>query len=234
MKLHLLENIIHKFLESQLRSKETAWYFPHSLVGHFNESWNENKELPLREKYDWALRNEISQSWWKKENYRPREIMLRLIDTDPELASIAFKDLANESASLDGRLSRFNYYAEELLQMHRKTHLRETETHHHQDAEMMSLYLAGMFPEKYSLYPGLDVFQSFCKAVGSPEIPVVDDLVRYAKVTSIVFRFLQQNVLYDKLADSRINGFHKVKFIPYQATYEVVSFAGNSFNSSSG
>jgi len=84
------------------------------------------------------------------------------------------------------------------------------------------------------LYPGLDVFQSFCKAVGSPEIPVVDDLVRYAKVTSIVFRFLQQNVLYDKLADSRINGFHKVKFIPYQATYEVVSFAGNSFNSSSG
>src|SRR6185503_58808 len=111
--------------------------------------------------------------------------MIQLIEADPELAVIAWKDLANDSASLDGRLYRFNYYCDELLQLYRHINLRSVETYHHQDATIMSLYLAGMNPEKYSLYPGLEVFRSFCKAVGSPDMPVLDDLVRYMKIASI-------------------------------------------------
>jgi hypothetical protein len=151
--------------------------------------------------------------------------MLLLIDADPELAAIAWKDLANDAASLDGRLSRFDYYCNELLQIHRQKHFRAVETYHHQDASIMSLYLAGLFPEKYTLYPGLVVFQNFCKAIGSPDIPVVDDLIRYMKVASIVDTYLKRNEGYTKLLERRHQQHHKVKVIPYLISYEVIVFA---------
>ncbi len=226
MKLHLLEAWIDRFIQKQLHSNDAGWHYPHSLVGHFHQTWVTKADLTLKEKYDWALKSEISQRWWKRENYRPKEIMLKLIDADPELASIAFKDLSNDAASLDGRLSRFNFYCEELLQLHRKNNIRDIETHHHQDAGIISLYLAGFFPGRYALYPGLDIFQSFCKAVGSPEITLVDDLVRYAKVAGIVFKFLEKKPLYAKVIEQRAEVIHRIPFIPFQAAYEIISFAG--------
>src|SRR5688500_11682060 len=139
MKLHLLEDLIHRFIQCQLQSVETSWYFPHSIVDNFHENWNSSSALPLKERYENSLRSEISQRWWKRENYRPKEIMLKLIQADEELAGIAFKDLANDSATLDGRLSRFNFYCAELLQMHRTAHIREIESYHHQDTSIISL-----------------------------------------------------------------------------------------------
>src|SRR4030095_10887104 len=225
MKLHLLEGLIDQFILYELKEDPIDWYFPHSLVDHFHQTWsapdpNHLKNIydqslrseysqrwwkrdNYRHIYDQSLRSEYSQRWWKRDNYRPKEIMILLIETDPELASIAWKDLSNESASLDGRLYRFNYYCEELLQMHRQKNERSVETYHHQDASILSLYLAGLSPEKYTLYPGLDSFLAFCKTVGSPDLPVIDDLVRYMKVTSITFTFLQRNKNYNKLMEYR-------------------------------
>src|SRR5688572_15492552 len=193
MKVHLLEGLIDQFVKIQLNSKDSSWYLPHSLVDHFHTTWFSPEPYDLIERYDLSLRSEISQRWWKRENYRPKEIMLKLIQADPELAGIAFKDLANDTATLEGRLSRFDFYCAELLQMHRTAHIREIETYHHQDASIISLYLAGWYPDKYVLYPGLDIFQGFCSAVGSPDIPVVDDLTRYSKVAAIVYKFLSKN-----------------------------------------
>jgi hypothetical protein len=115
--------------------------------------------------------------------------MLQLICADPELAAIAWKDLAQPNANLDGRISRFTYYCEQLLDLHRSKHINSIETYHHQDASIMSLYLAGIFPNTQALYPGLEMFQIFCKAVGSPDIPKVDDLIRHTKVATIIYNF---------------------------------------------
>ena len=223
MKVHLLEGIIQHYVETQLLSKDTSWYLPHSLVDHFHKTWNSPEPYELIERYDLALKSEISQRWWKRENYRPKEIMLKMISADPELAGIAFKDLANETATLEGRLSRFDFYCTELLQMHRTAHVREIETYHHQDASIISLYLAGWYPEKYVLYPGLDIFQRFCSAVGSPEIPVVDDLPRYSKVAGIVFKFLTKHEDFEKLLQKRESGNHRVKCLPYQTVFEIIT-----------
>jgi hypothetical protein len=87
-----------------------------------------------------------------------------------------------------------------------------------------------LFPEKYALYPGLDCFQAFCRAIGSPDIPKVDDLFRYMKVASIVFTFLQKNTQYEKLLKQRDPSMHKVKLIPMQISYEVILFEGERYN----
>ncbi|HZV71821.1 MAG TPA: hypothetical protein VFG10_19880 [Saprospiraceae bacterium] len=226
MKLHLLEALISDFLSTQLKTNAVDWYYPHGLVGHFHSLWRLPDTESLLATYDQCLKSDYSQRWWKRDNYRPKEIMMKLIEADPELASIAWKDLANDAASLDGRLYRFNYYCDELLQLHRQHHSLSVETYHHQDASMVSLYLAGLFPEKYTLYPGLEDFRSFCKEVGSPDIPVIDDLARYAKVTSIVHTFLLRNNNFEKLSALRQDESQRLQYIPFQVTYELMLFAG--------
>jgi hypothetical protein len=228
MKLHLLESLIDRFLEYQVRSGHTAWYLPHSIVHHFHEVWNRDDNLSLAERYSLALKSDISQRWWKREHYHPKEIMLKLIEADAELATLAFKDLFNDTASLEGRYSRFVFYAEELLNEYKRKHPRDIETHHHQDVSIVSLYLAGRFPEKYILYPGLEAFQSFMRKVESPDYPSVDDIHRYMKVAMIVHKFLLKNPSYPALEISRTESSHKVKFLPLQLSYELISFAGNN------
>ena len=222
MKLHLLEALINRFLENQLLKNDPSWIFPHSLVAHFHKMWTPGDVLPLVERLEIVMQSQISQRWWKRDNYRPKELILRLVKMDEELAVIAFKDLANDAASLEGRISRFQFYMEELLQMMRRNNTRDIETDHYQDASMISLYIAGWFPEKYSLYPGLQSFASFCRQVGSPDIPVVDDLPRYEKVANIIYKYLQQNNAFETLINQRGSEFPKDKVIPFQVTYEIV------------
>ncbi len=230
MKLHLLENIIETFLVRETKSQSIDWHFPHSLVSHFHQHWKTPDPSTLKATYEQCLRSEISQRWWKGDRYRPKELMLLLIDTDPELAAIAWKDLANEAGTLDGRLDRFGFYCDDLLQMYRKKNPRDVVNHHHQDTSIISLYLAGMYPDKYVLYPGLTSFQHFLKAVESPQIPVVDDYVRYMKVATIIFMYLKRNALFDQLLQHR-NGPHlKITSLPLQIAYEVVDKVTNHPN----
>jgi hypothetical protein len=233
MKLHLLVKTIDQFIADAVQSDSTGWYFSHALVHEFHTHWIAPTPLTLKDTYEVCLRSAYSQRWWKRDHYRPKEIMLQLINADAELATIAWKDLSQDSASLEGRLSRFEYYCSELLQLHRQKNIRSVETHHHQDASIMSLYLAGLFPEKYALYPGLDSFQFFCKAIGSPEIPVVDDLVRYMKVASIVYSYLLKSSRYQQLLQHRDPAMHKVELISFQMSYEVILFAAEQIKSGS-
>ena len=125
------------------------------------------------------------------------------------------------------------FYCEELIQLHRKKYSRDIENHHHQDASIISLYLAGWFPDKYTLYAGLDIFQTFCKEIGSPEIPVIDDLIRYYKMAVIIQKFLIKNPLFEELSARRTSRDHKIKFLPFQTTYEIIMYSGTKMNSSS-
>lgn len=229
MKLHLLEKAIDQFLSARLRADTIEWYFAHALVNEFHAHWSTPSTLNLKDVYDHCLHSEFSQRWWKRDQYRPKEIMLQLIDAEVELALVAWKDLSNESATLEGRLDRFDYYCNELLQIHRHKNIRSVESYHHQDASIISLYLAGMYPEKYALYPGLEVFQSFCRAIGSPEIPVVNDLVRYMKIAAIVFTFLKKNEKYQLLIQHRDPSLHKVALVPFLISYEVIETEGQRY-----
>lgn len=226
MKVHLLQATIARFIADHLDPNDTRWYLPHEIVNNFNTHWSSPQPDSLAAIYDQCLTSAISQRWWKREQYRPKEIMMQLIAADPELATIAWKDLANTNATLDGRLSRFDYYCNELLQLHRQQHFRSVETYHHQDAHMLSLYLAGLQPEQYVLYPGVDAFAGFCKTIGSPDIPKVDDLVRYMKVASIVNTYLQRDAGYDQLIAIRTSSMHKVRCMPFQLAYEVILYTG--------
>ena len=101
MKLHLLEKAIDSFIERELKADAIDWYFPHALVNQFQSNWTFPEESSLKARYDKCLQSEFSQRWWKRDAYRPKEIMLQLIEADTELAVIAWKDLSNDAANLE-------------------------------------------------------------------------------------------------------------------------------------
>lgn len=229
MKLHLIQQYVHDFIHQELNTKTDAWVYAHAMTDHFHTTWSWTEGPALRDIYDASLWSAHSTRWWKRDGYRPKEIMLRLIDTDPELALIAFRDLARSEASLEGRISRFQFYMDDLLAMWRDRDVRMTETYHHQDAAMMSLYLAGWYPDRYSLYPGLQQFISFCKKVGSSDIPKVDDLFRHTKVCAILHTYLQKNESYPDLISHRQQ--QKGKLHPFMLTFELMCFIADQSSS---
>lgn len=224
MKVPVIDKTIDEFLRLALTEKEFAWIYPHSLVGQFHTAWKAGESQDLHARLDACLRSKISQNWWKRDGYRPKEMMLLLIQTDPELANIAWKDLQQESAALEGRLSRFQYYCDTLMQMYKEKNPLSVDTNHNQDAAVLSLYLAGLFPQQFTLYPGLAVFRHFCEKVGSVDIPVVDDLVRFAKVTSIIYRFLQKNESFDPLLSRRNKLSPSDHLVPLTLVYEYMMY----------
>lgn len=226
MKLHLLEDGLSRFLEVSLADTSGAWGYPHALVDTFHLHWRTPDSANLADVFDECLQSRHTQRWWKRDQYRPKEIMLMLIAADPELAVIAWRDLANEAASLEGRIDRFGYYCQDILAALRKRDLRIADTHHHQDAGILSLYLAGMYPDKYALYPGLAAFQTFCRLVQSPNIPQVDDLPRYMKIAGIVHTRLRQDARYTQWEGLRRGGESPPPFRSFQTAFEAITWLG--------
>jgi hypothetical protein len=224
VKLHLLEKGIDEFLARDAGGD--GWVYPHALVAHFHRHWRTPDPASILDLYAESLQSRHAQRWWKRDQYTPRETMEMLIRADAELATLAWKDLANEAAALDGRIDRFGYYCQDILDGLRRRDIRVVDTWHHQDAGILSLYLAGMYPDKYALYPGLAAFQAFCRKVESPSIPQVDDLPRYMKVTAIVFTYLQKHPDYTALAARRSESRDGDVFMERQTAFEVISVMG--------
>lgn len=226
MKLHLLEQGIDSFLQLALQDRTEPWVYPHSLVAQFHRHWGTPDPVSLADRYQECLQSRHAQRWWKRPQYRPKELMEMLMGADPELAALAWKDLANESVTLEGRVDRFAYYCQDILDTLRRRDIRVRDTHHHQDAAIISLYLAGMYPDRYVLYPGLEAFRRFCQFVESPSIPPVDDLPRYMKIAAIVFKYLGANARWDALGSARATSRHAADFVPMQVAFEAITFLG--------
>ncbi len=229
MKVHLIQDTIHSFLTKHSDADAPDWRYPHSMIQAFQAHWEDPPDDTLANVYDLCLKSTYTQRWWKREQYRPKEIMLQLIGANTELAIVAWKDLLNESTDLEGRLGRFSFYCDELLKILRAGNVRTVDAYHHQDAAMVSLYLAGRYPDQYALYPGLTAFQNFCRAIGSPEIPPVDDLVRYKKVSKVVHTFLQKDDRYESVVKHRERTGQGVRLYPFQMSYEVIAFEAERF-----
>ena len=228
MKLHLLERNIEDFIRINLQSSETTWYHPHEIVSNFNSQWHLPHAAELLNVFDASLHSRLSQRWWKKDHGDAKQIMQLLIQSEPELALIAFRDLSNDQSGLEGRLSRFDYYCTQLLEIHRQRNFKSVENSHYQDAGMISLYLSGMFPEKYALYPGLATFRKYCESVGAVDLPVIDDLVRYENIVAIINNYLQRHPGLQALTLYRKTFQMHFDLIPSQYAYEFVCFCGGN------
>ena len=159
----------------------------------FHENWD-MEALDFRSMYDRSLQNSRTRRLWKRENYEPKDMMLKFIDLNSEFVRYMFQDLFNENKEVDGRIDRFVFHCDELLREYKESRPRSIENSHFHDDNygMVSLYLAFRYPDLYAPYD-FELFRRLLLSLGSRDVPKVNDLGRYFKVMRTVYKFLQKD-----------------------------------------
>lgn len=160
------------------------------------KSWQENWDLDatdLAQMYNQSLQNSTSRRLWNRESYEPKAIMRRFAKLQGDYFRQMFTDLFNEDKGAEGRLSRFTFYCDQLLEMLREKYPKQSiPSHFHDDGyEISSIYLTFQYPEKYIPYK-LGLFQKIMDKFGAPKPVLAHDTERYFKVANTLFKLMQK------------------------------------------
>ncbi len=181
-------------------------YWKWESLKFFQENWD-IEALDFRSMYDRSLQNSRTRRLWKRENYEPKDVMLKFIDLNREFVRQIFIDLFNENREVDGRIDRFIFHCDELLREYKETRPRSVENshYHHDNYQMVSLYLAFRYPELYTPYD-FDGFRRMMELLGSRDVPTLNDVGRFFKVMRTVSGFLKK--------DEEIMALHRERLHP--------------------
>lgn len=196
--LSLIENY-KKYLQS--RQAEEELYKWESLK-NFNENWNTEAE-DLAGMYDRSFQNSSSRRQWKGNDFYPKEMMLKLIAAEPEYIRLALRDLFNDNKEIGGRVNRFMFYCDEVLNIYKTKNPKAKENNHYHTHEIVMMYLAFRFPEKYTLYNAA-AFVHFLQSVDAKNISASHDLERFTKITKTINIFLKKDGEVQELLSKRL------------------------------
>lgn len=206
MQLKKLEACINQYKEILAHPKTAG---NHLYLWESQRIFQENWDIAaydLKSMLDAALQNSQTRRLWNRENYEPKRILLAFSEMQPGFVRSMFEDLFNENKDIEGRVDRFVYYCDELLQLYKETypHSIENNHFHKDDYQMISAYLAFMFPSSYTIYsyPG---FINILKILGAKEIPRTNDFGRFVKVMRTISGFINKDDALLKLHHSRLD-----------------------------
>jgi len=192
MKLDILQLQIADFAHALGSRDSNIHAYKYAMLDNFRTHWTFDTE-DFGAMYDRALQSDVTRRWWKRTNYRPKDVMLLLIAQEEQYVREAFKELFNESKVAENRVDRFVFYCDELLRMYKKANPRSVENNHYQDSVMISLYLAALYPDRYTLYPGPELFNRALGVLGAQGTGTQDDLPRFFKLTRTLYTYLLKN-----------------------------------------
>lgn len=192
MQVKKLEYYIGQFKRFLERDKNFAEIYRWESLFCFRENWDIDAQ-DFAAMYDRSLQSTRSRRLWKRESWTPKEIMLKFCAMQPEFVRSMFKNLFDEEKPVESRISKFRFCCDDLLEEYRERNKRSIENnHYHDDFQMVMLYLAFRFPEKYTLYD-YPAFSKTMNLLGIPDIPNPYDIERFIKLTKILNTFLQKD-----------------------------------------
>lgn len=191
MQVNKLKEHIEQYKKYLQKDRHFKGLYRWEAMDHFQKTWD--LDAPdLAAMYDAALQNTRSRRLWKRQAWFPKEMMLKLIALDADFMRHLFRDLFNEEKEITARISRFKFGCDELMGDYKMKHPVSIETNHfHDDFQMVMLYLAFRFPEKYTLFD-YPAFHHTMELVGSKDIPSSFDIERFLKITKVLKTFLQK------------------------------------------
>mgnify|MGYP001602426139 CR=1 FL=1 len=189
MQLDLLNEYLTKF---KVERSEDKWISFYEAVDNFQTNWDLQAD-DLVQMYNTSLHSMHSRRWWNREAFEPKRVMLAFMKLEPDFCKHAFRDLFDETKTIDGRVERFVFYCGELLDLLKESSPKSKIRSHYHDKEyqMPFLYLALKYPHQYAPYD----FEGFCQflgKVGSRQIPPTHDLERYPKVIKTLSNMLNK------------------------------------------
>jgi hypothetical protein len=205
MQLKLIKTSFEKykrFLRTQAAEKHLHIWESQRI---FQENWD-LAQMPIADMYDASLQNSHTKRLWKREAYEPKQVMSAFMQMQADFVTYMFKDLFNEEKSIGGRVDRFVFHCDELLQEYKAQHPRSIENnHYHGDRyQMISLYLAFRFPDQYSYYDGR-VFWQVLSQWGTANIPKADDCERFCKISRTLYTLLSKEEELMELHQKRLS-----------------------------
>ncbi len=178
MKVALINAYKDKF-KSFLSSSDNipnAFYF--EIISNWKSNWNiEGKELSKI--YDTSLQSKVSARLWGGSVNSPKSMMIRLMVQEEEFLRATFRDLFNENLDVGLRLDRFGFHTDQVF---RPLQSKDPKfiSHFHNDREILCLYLALEFPDRYCLF-NYPIFLKMMERFESRNIPSKVEVERYYK-----------------------------------------------------
>lgn len=159
---------------------------------HFQDNWNLDAADPA-DMFERSFQNTETRRMWQTAQWYPKRMMTEFWKFDPMTVRLMFNDLLNETKEVEGRIGRFLFGCDALLQDYKKAKVTTVENnHYHGDFQMIALYLAFRYPDNYAPYD-FPVFQTTLTRFGSRDIPQQNDLARYFKVLRTLRTFIDKD-----------------------------------------
>lgn len=178
MKVAIINVFKDKF-KAHLSSRD---YFNNTFYFEIIDNWKANWNLEgsdFSKNYDASLQSKVSARLWGGSVNSPKSMMIRLINQDESFMRSTFRDLFNEKLDLGLRLDRFGFHTDQIFGPLQKKHPKYV-SHFHNDREILCLYLALEYPEKYCLF-NYPTFNKMMELFESRNIPSRVEVERYYK-----------------------------------------------------
>ena len=188
-----------EFLEGRDLADILLW---DDCLSNYQDNWN-IENLDFLSMFNQSFKSAISTRLWKTDNFYPLEVMKDFIQYEKEIMRSLFRDLLDESKSVDGRIQRFVFYCDQLLEEIRERGKLHP-SHYHDNYYMPSLYLSMEHPDKYWFYD-IELFRKSLIQLGDLNPPPSHDLNRYYKVTNLFNNLLLNNDLFTGWRDKISN-----------------------------
>jgi len=148
------------------------------IVDNWKENWNvEGKDLSII--YTFSLQSKVSARLWGGSTNSPKSMMVLLLEREEEFMRSTFRDLFNETLDIGLRLDRFGFHTDQVFRPLQSKDPKFV-SHFHHDREILCLYLALEYPEKYCLFD-YPVFHQMMVKFESRNIPTKVEVERYYK-----------------------------------------------------
>lgn len=203
MQVKKLEYYIDQFRQFLKQDKDFSEIYKWESLLCFQEKWDIDAP-DFAAMFDSSLQNSRSRRLWKRESWTPKEMILKFCEIQPDFVRSMFKNLFDEEKAVESRISKFKFCCDELLSEYKDHHKRSIENnHYHDDFEMIMLYLAFQFPQKYTLFDH-SPFSKTMSLLGIGDIPGPYDIERFIKLTKILNTFLQKDEALIELQKKRL------------------------------
>ena len=154
---------------------------------NYQESWDMD-QLDFRSNFKQSFKSTISTRLWKGDNFYPIDVMMDFIEYEKEIIRSLFRDLYDETKSVDGRMQRFVFYCDQLINEIRDRG-KIYPTHYHENYYMPSLYLSMEYPDKYWFYD-IEIFGKAIIQLGDQRPLPAHDIERYYKILNLLNNLL--------------------------------------------
>ncbi len=202
MKVALIKHYFKIYEEHLSNGGEVIDLHVWEIQNNFQKSWDTDY-LDFGEMYDFSLVSGHTQRLWKKEDYYPKQVILKMIEHDREMMRVIFQDLLNEKKDFVLRVNRFLFHLDQMLAILQKKD-RKLASHFHGDLEMLSHYLAFALSDNHSPYFKSE-FNTYLKKVESKKIPVDSDVDQFYKFAKAIKLLMQKEEALIKVQNRILN-----------------------------